>query len=183
MKTVHLREITSKGLDLPLDQKEEWVLDILRNAISETKLDQSSIKGNLHLHKTEQIIDLTGNILFTYFPLCAHCGQEVKSTERINLHATLAPLYTSPAERKKGKENNEEIELTKDDTEFSFYENDEIEVHRILNDEILLSLPYNYYCADKEKCEQAKPHDEHITVNDTIDPRWLKLKNLKIGKN
>ena len=83
------------------------------------------------------------------------------------------------AEGDAAEDEEEEIELTKEDLDFSFYDDDEINIGSILNDEIILRIPYNYYCKDQNNCKLLGPTDPNITINDNTDPRWQGLKNLK----
>lgn len=177
MLTVPLKAIPSKGYTLTLTHNEGWVLEMLANALGGQPVDNDSISGQIELRKHENIVDLTGEIRFSYHPLCARCGRQLTICEKIPLKANLAPLYAGEGHRKKHAHEETEVELTREDLDFCFYENDEIRVDTIVNDEIVLALPYNYYCP--EPCRPPRSQDPRITTGDKTDPRWHPLKDLK----
>lgn len=179
MKKVHLNQIKDQGLSLPLNAREDWVITVMNNAVGENRFDPDSIEGRIDLHKTNQYVNFAGNIKFARHPLCARCGKTLSVMENIALKAHLVPLCKSPAGKQKKGSQSEQAGLTKEDLEFCFYENDEIIVDGLFNDEIALALPYNDYCQDEPTCQTVFPQDKHSGLNDKTDPRWGPLKNLK----
>ncbi len=182
MKTVHLFEISpSRGHQLPLNAAEDWVKSVMKNIMGTIDWDASSLKGVMDLRKTNDIVNINTDVEFTVRPLCARCGQELTRHKKIYFHSVQAPL--EKPRHGKNKENQEDIELTDDDMNFGYYENEQVNVEQILNDEIALSLPYNYYCENKTTCQAVIPPNKNITFNDGTDPRWAALKNLKKNTN
>lgn len=181
MKIFTLKEIPVTGLTLYLNAKETWLVEILTLTLKPYSVLLNSILGQIDLKKTNDIVDLHGQLNFDYHPQCAHCGRELDIHEAIKLRATLAPL--PPDFLKEIKEDQGDTEIAIDDTDFCFYENDQIRIDTIVNDEIALALPYNYYCKDKITCKIARPIDSHITINEASSVRWNQLKDLKINKN
>lgn len=181
MKTITLREISpTKGLKIPLKDSEDWIKDVLKTVLGGAKWTEGSVRGELNLVKTNDIINIDADLAFQHHPLCARCGTELNRVEKIHFFSVQAPLDEGKG---KDKEDQLDAELTDDDLNFGYYENDEINIEQILNDEIALSLPYNYYCTDNVQCATHAPKDPHITLNDTSDPRWAALKDLKNTSN
>lgn len=182
MKTVHLFEISpSRGHQLSLTATEDWVKEVMKNVIGTIEWEENSLKGVMDLRKTNDIVNINTDVEFTVHPLCARCGKELTFHKKICFHSVQAPL--EKPRHSKNKENQEDIELTDDDLNFGYYENDQVNVEQILNDEIALSLPYNYYCDPKTACQAVIPPNSNITFNDGTDPRWAVLKNLKKNTN
>ncbi len=181
MKVLSLKEIPVKGLTLDLSKREPWLMEILNTILSPYKPVDASIKGQIELNKFNDVVNMTGQLLFDFEPFCAHCGTPLKIRESVPLKATIAPLPADFA--KQINDDEDEAELTADDMDFSFYEHDEIRIDNLVNDEVALAIQYNYYCKDKAACKLIKPLDPHITINDTTDPRWAALKDLKITKS
>lgn len=182
MKTVKLHQISpTKGLQIPLNDQEPWFLEVVDNVLSDRHIDKTTLKGELDLRKTNNIVNILGNLAFTLNPLCARCGESLTRKENLTIQSHQAPLEEVKPKSKKNKEE-EEIELTSDDLNFSFYENDEIHIDQILNDEVALALPYNYYCQNNPQCHPQMPASKHVTVGDGTDPRWAALKDLKIER-
>lgn len=184
MKTIPLKQISAtKGYTLQLNSSEEWLMEIFQNIFTDFKVDKTSIKGTLNIKKTNQLVDITGNIKYTIHPLCARCGNTIKWSENVRFKAHQAPLTQNTPNNKEAIDECEEKELTSEDLNFSYYKNEEIRIDTIINDEIALELPYNFYCQDVSKCRPELPNDSHITMNDDVDPRWAPLKDLKKFKN
>lgn len=175
---INTRHIRKDGYDIPLNAGEAWLTAILHNLLDKEALELSSVTGNIHLENLTGTIQLSGRIEFDHRPLCARCGAELKRHENIVLNANLIPREAMTGEDVPTKE--EEIELTADDLDFAFYDNEEIEIDQILNDEIALALPYNVYCESTAACQIR--HDEQMLEHTAghVDPRWLALKDLKV---
>jgi len=177
MKTIKTTEIhTGKGFTQPLNKDEKWVTTILDTVLSDYAYNAESISGQIQLLKTNKYVDVIGEFRLTFSPLCARCGEELDEHLNLSFQTHLAPLkdLATPAT------DEEEQELTKNDLESCFYENEEIVLDPILTDEIAMALPYNFYC--KKDCKTATPASSNITVDDNTDPRWEALKDLKIPK-
>jgi len=180
MKMLNVNQISPiKGYTLFLNKTEEWVTTVLQNVLPFKKFDLESIQGKMNFLRTNLNIDIDAKISFVHYPCCARCGKEIETHENINFTAHLAPLHEDERSKKRHKED--ELELTRDDLDFCFYENDSIDLESLLNDEIALELKYNYYCQDSEKCQLIQTNNPHITLNDTVDPRWAPLKKLKMN--
>lgn len=175
---IHIRHITKNGYDIALNDKETWLTAIFSNLIPDHPVDLPSISGHIHLDNFEGNVSLTGQVEFTHRPLCARCGTELTRREKIPFKANLIPLKAIDGAPPQGDEE-EEIELTGDDLDFAFYDGEEVEVDPVINDEIALALPYNYYCANDARCAAAKAADTS-SRNEAVDPRWAALKNFKI---
>jgi uncharacterized metal-binding protein YceD (DUF177 family) len=180
MKKLNVNLISPiKGFKLELNSSEEWVISVLNNVLPFKKFDTKSIQGKMNFLRTNLNIDIDGKISFVHHPCCARCGKEVETHENIYFTAHLAPLFEDVRSKKQHKED--EVELTREDLDFCFYEKDYIDLESLLNDEISLELKYNYYCQDSEKCELIQANNPNVTVNDTMDPRWAPLKKLKMN--
>ena len=182
MKTIPTHQIKEDGLTLELSDKEEWVVEILKNLFPDHPVDLKTVSGSIDLQNNNGVIACTGSISFTHHPPCARCGKDLDKTESVSFSTNFAPLTPDKQKALSEKHTHEEVELTEEDLSFSFYSNEEITLDPILNDEIALTLPYNYYCEGKQPCKPQLPNDPHITFNDDSDPHWAPLKDLKITK-
>lgn len=185
MKVI-VSQIPKKGQDFTLNASQDWVLEIFNNIFKDLKLNSTSIQGEIAVRRQDPNVTVSGFVNFTVSPQCARCGADLAIKHHIDFHALYAPLHEEKYGKTKETEE-EEIELTAQDLEFAFYENDEIDVSTLLNDEVALELPYNYYCDEKRAatCEI----NSRITLKELtpetekpIDPRWEALKLLKIPK-
>ena len=183
MKKIPILQIKEdKGLTLELNEKEPWVVEVLQNIFADEPFDLPSIKGSLHLTNVNRVIHCLGHVEFIHHPQCARCGKGLNVKESVPLNALFAPLTQERAHAIDEKDKLEETEVTDDDTEFNFYTHEEIQIDPVLNDQIALTLQYNYYCKTKLPCQPQLPDDPLISFNKKEDPRWAPLKDLKLVK-
>ena len=181
--TVPLSHFVKDVYDVTLNQSEPWLLDIFRNFLSDTGLEDDSLKGQLHLINIGGNVTLDGHIGFKHHPICSRCGEPLTRHEKIVFNAHFTPLRQVTAPHDLDTEGKmdaaDEIELTAEDLSFCFYKNDEIEVDPLINDEIALAIPYNYYCEDQKSCETRLNTNLKLHTDGDTDPRWISLKSLK----
>jgi uncharacterized metal-binding protein YceD (DUF177 family) len=185
MKVI-VSQIPQKGRDFVLDAHQDWVMAIFNNVLKDLKFDPTSIQGKMAVRKQDPNVVLSGSVDFMVSPQCARCGADLTSQHHVDFYALYAPLHENQHSKTKETEE-EEIELTAQDLEFAFYENDEIDASALLNDEVALELPYNYYCDEKQAatCEiNSRIHLKEWTseTESATDPRWEALKSIKITK-
>lgn len=167
-----------KGYDIDLNARESWLKEILSNLFQEESLDLQSVQGQIHLDNFKGNITVSGKISFSHYPYCARCGEELNRYENINLKANILPIEAMDGEKYTDEE--QEKELTSYDLDFAFYEGEDILIDPIVNDEIALALPYNYYCPDEVACEKRVTSLQTRHSDDSIDPRWAALKTFKV---
>jgi len=170
------------GLDLTLTERDEWLMELIKLHLSGRS--PSSVTGQIHLDVLEDNVNVTGHLHFPFMSQCASCGETVNLAEDIPVNVLLVPLYNSRQER--DKHEDEEIELTRDDLDFSFYDKGVIDMSAVVNDEIALHLPYNVYC--RPDCKGICPaclknrNTEACECQsvELISSPWAKLKEVKL---
>ncbi|MBF0105563.1 MAG: DUF177 domain-containing protein [Deltaproteobacteria bacterium] len=180
MKTIPLKHIlATQGLTITLDPNEDWLGNILDTIFAGLNLDKKNFRGKIKLRKTNQVVDITGDLNITTHPPCAHCGNETKWTGHLHFQTHQIPF---PTDKPDNTKHDDAEDADTEDDEAIYYKNEEIQLDTIINDELALQLPYNYYCTDPSRCKLELPEDPHISLNDNTDPRWAPLKDLKITK-
>lgn len=183
MKKITLNQIGPKGYTMEITPKESWVIEVFHNVFPNHKFEKETIEGTIQLTQHEKNVSFSGHIQFSHHPLCAKCGNPFKQDEKMEFQLILTPLDELEISQDSQDGEDGEIELEGEELDFSFYENDEILVDSVLNDEIVLQLPYNYYCHNQSQCHISIPNDPHILIEDNTDQRWQPLKDLKILKS
>lgn len=174
---VNIRHIAKDGFDLDLNRNEAWLVEALDPLFPDKSLELETLTGHMHLDNLNGNIALSGNIVFTHHPSCARCGESLTRKESINLQATFVPTAAISGEDIADDEEDE-VELTGDDVNFSFYEGEEIDVAPVIRDETALALPYNQYCQNTELCRLT--YEELMAAHaDREDPRLAVLKSFK----
>lgn len=181
--TIHLQDIhSSKGLTLELNSQENWVIQILDEILGKDGYTPSSITGSIHITRIQDMVHCHGKMKFTQTPGCSRCGEDLEIPQSFSFQTHLAPLDEKQKRKQKQYKEDEEIELVKEDLDFSYYENDTIPIGQTLNDEIAMNLPYNFYCQDQQACKERYDALLEKVQGGQVDPRWAALQNLKVGK-
>lgn len=177
---IFVPKITSSGLTVPLNMKQDWFATLVTPYLNDPliQIDPESLQGQLHISNHKGEADIEGGLKGRYDCSCARCGESLKDTIEIQWNMHLSPWKATTTENI-SKEDENEIELSVDDLNFSFYKNDEIDLAPLINDELALSFPYNHYCADENACSKRAQAQLSQHTPKTIDPRWETLKHFK----
>lgn len=177
---VTLTQFKNDRFDSQLTHGEKWLADIFAEQLANTNVELDSIKGELHLINSCGNVTVNGQLEFKHHPICARCGETLARHEKIDLSGHFAPVTSVKGSVSRDKiSEEEEIELTEDDLNFCFYDNDEITLDPFINDAVALHIPYNYYCRDEEPCQKRHENNLKLAELDPSDPRWGVLKNFK----
>lgn len=172
-------KIPDGGEKLPVDDKQEWLVKVFESLRDGSPLciDVPSLSGHIELNRYGEEVHCQFNIGFSYKTQCAHCGEDLNRKIDLKWDTHLSPWKPDP--KQPALAEDEEIELTADDLNFSFYENEEVDLEPLLNDEISLSMPYNDYCEDTQACKQRLQAYLSAKTDPDVDPRWADLRNFK----
>ncbi len=150
---VHVPSIPDEGMSFSFSKSEGWFRGILTERLSDITPDISSAVADVDLLRTGENVSLSGNIRVPIRPLCGRCGAPFTRDLEVPLLRHLVPYFGGPKAEKLTDE--EEVELGAEDMEFSFYQNEEIDLSEILTEEVLLALPITFLC--RESCEGLCP--------------------------
>ena len=145
---INVNSIPEEGQIVGLGPETAWFQDMLRRTFSDLSLQRESTEGEIQIHKTMQNVSLAGDLRLRMAPACARCGQAFETELEIRVQRHLVPYFSGPREELLSEE--EEIELSAEDLEFSFYHGEEIDLGQILGEEITLALPMRFLC--REDC-------------------------------
>lgn len=145
---VNVPSIPDAGVGFDFTEADGWFRAMQTQRLSELNPDPAKGRARVDLYRTNQNVSLSGKIHAEIRPLCSRCGAEFPNNLEIPLTRHLVPHFEGPRESLLSEE--EEIELSEEDMEFSFYHNEEIDLENILAEEILLALPMRFLC--REDC-------------------------------
>lgn len=122
-----------------------------------------------------QEMRVKGNLTATLAATCDRCLETV-----ILPLATDFDLYYLPADYDANKTG--ETELLERDLDFSYYENERIDVDELVMEQLELSLPTRILCSEacKGLCQQCGTNlnFESCNCQPPVDPRWQALADL-----
>lgn len=134
------------------------------------------VEINCQITKTSSTIFIKGNLSVLLKVACSRCLEDTSLSAGNEFAYTLVPAK---------QEVKEELELTADDLETSYYSGDFVDLTTIICEQIALQIPFKPLC--KEECLGLCPH---CGINRNVDPcscqrapvdeRMTALKNFKI---
>ena len=179
-----VEDIPTSGLDIkqPLDQ--DWLKDILRD-IGETEEWRFSapISLDLKVTKASRNVFVQGNIVTNLIIKCSRCLKEFDYPILIhNLKYTFCPT--------EDKRIIDDLELSSEDLEFSFYLGEEIDISQVILEQVILDVPFKPLCHDlcrglcyqcgmdlnKDECKCSKEKISNIGFSKLQDFRVESIK-------
>ncbi len=150
---IHVPSIPDEGIEFSFSKVDGWFRAMLHGRLAYLKIDPALAQARVALFRTNQNISLSGKLHYTMRPNCGRCGASFDNEMDLEIVRHLVPHFGGHLEEMLSQD--EEIELSAEDLEFSFYHNDEIDLEEILAEEVLLALPMNYVC--REDCQGLCP--------------------------
>lgn len=182
---IFIKDIPEEGRNLHFDSEtESWFQNILTDSLAEACRKEDRGTADFHLLRTGQNVDCWGQVSCGCHPVCSRCLKVFKKHLDVPIHLTLAPLFES--ERQLKMEHRDEVELVKEDLEFTFYEGESFDLGAIIREQLILEIPMQLLC--KEDCKGlcqtcGKNLNEGPCQCKTAhaDARWTPLKKFKKG--
>lgn len=175
---VHLRELGDGPrpfpFAVPVEQFDQWV----KEADELYFAREAPCEADLTVEKFDDMLFVRGTVSGPMGYACATCLEEEPLDLRIDLKWTLVPKQALSSEKLSDKE---ELELTVDDLDVSFFEGEEIDLAELVREAILLELdPCPRHdvdaCAGRRYLSDPAGEGEE---EDPLDPRWAPLAALK----
>lgn len=150
---INVPAIPEEGQSIAFDQSTPWFAALLTQRFSQLRRPASPAGGEVQLRKTLQNVAVSGEVELTLTPACARCGVEFQTKFQVPLLRNLAPYFSGPREDLLTAE--EEVELSAEDLEFSFYHGEEFDLSDLVAEEIFLAMPMRFLC--QESCRGLCP--------------------------
>lgn len=133
-----------------------------------------SVEGELR--KRAAGIEVDGHVTATLEIACTRCLTPITTRLDFDFHAGFVSSDMFPADR--------ETQVSGADLDTDVVESDELDLTKVVREQILLNLPVQVFCRDDCKgiCPMCGTDLNESACNcgrDDIDPRWAALKDLK----
>lgn len=173
--SVRLGEIKDAGERFDIVLKDAEVAELLGDIADEFRPGHD-LSADFDLNRVGEIVSVNGKAKVDLVFTCCRCLTENKIVRQVGLKWTCLP-----EKKYQNKVSGlEEIELTSDDLDVSFYKGEVIDVGDILRQAIILELEPFPVC--ESECTEGlvgSVKDSESLIEDDIDPRWLPLLKAK----
>lgn len=164
--------------------RDAWFGSILTSALGDAYDDESEARLDVTLLRFGDDIDMTGELHLVSYPICDRCLKRYREELRLPLHVHMTPLYESRRQMEREQGEGAEVELIKEDLEFSYYEGDRIHLDEIINEQVVLLQPMKHLCDEAcrglcQRCGKNLNDGPCECKEEHADPRWDALKNFK----
>lgn len=182
LRVVSIDDIPDEGLalDEPLDQA--WLVAALENSGYAPAKGGADARASLRLDRQQgRDVLLTGTVHASLETQCVRCLEplDVQVSSEFTLHLEPRPPHDPEARRR------DEIELTADELDVDYYDDEQIDLPHWVREQILLDAPayprHEHDCALPGASTTAAP-DPSSEGATRIDPRLLPLQKFRDPK-
>ena len=176
-----LADIPDGGLEISRTNSDPWVSELLSELLGGAYNSVDSIEVKASIHLCGNNINVEGSVKYSSHYDCDRCLKNFCRNNKLDFHATLIPA----AQRRKPKDDQQEIELSGEDLEFGYYEGDRFDLSQIIKEQIILADTIQHICSESCKglctrCGKDLNTGKCECKQDETDPRWSALKGVKI---
>lgn len=180
--TLRVRDIREGGDAYEVEVGEVELGRLLQSA--ETGYHTAGRPGlaRLQVSRIGENVFVRGAITFDVRCVCGRCLAELKDSRRVDIHWTFLPVAAYQATY-----GADELELTSDDLDVSFYEGDTIDIADIVREALALDLDAYPVCPDgcaesvgwTDAAQEGESGEAAAGESEPLDPRWLPLMAVK----
>lgn len=172
---IHVLKITDEGLDLKFSRDGKWLRDLLpREEADRFSIERADVA--CRVRKVRDSVFVDGSIDTVVEADCSLCLEKARIPVSSRFHYTFVPHR---------KDVQEEKELTSEDMDMEYYDDETIDLDPIILEQIVLQIPIRVVC--RETCKGLCPqcgtnlNTSSCTCSDRMtDERLSVLKNLKL---
>jgi uncharacterized protein len=175
---IKVDQIPDTGLQLDLTYDKDWLKRIQKGHREEDFDFTTPITAHLELNRSGKNVSIMGELAGELRPKCSRCLKSFKYNLVTNFQGSLTPLPQ--------RFENEDIELSGEDMEFSFYQGGEIDLDEVISEQLVLAVPLNPLCQEECKglCSQcgADLNERECNCQRETLSGFAVLKNFKLEK-
>lgn len=181
---IFIEDIPPEGLAIEATEADEWLSLLLTDAVGEAFRPGDPARLRVSIHRVDQNATLDGLLEYRSHPACDRCLSAYEDDASVPFHAALAPLYEG--KRQMEREEGMEVEIVRDDLEFSYYEGDRFDLGELIREQALLDQPMKHLCREDcrglcQRCGKDLNEGPCGCAEKSTDPRWAPLKDVKIA--
>jgi uncharacterized protein len=172
---INVTNIPEEGLKVQFSKDENWSRQIFAEK-ENPGLPLGSIDGSVILKRIRETLYLEGDLRTQAETDCSRCLEAARLPISVSFKYVLSPAQA---------ELSEEQELSAEDLNFVYYQDDLIDLDPLIIEQILLQIPMKVLC--QEDCRGLCPHcginlnTDHCQCHDErIDSRLAILKKMKV---
>lgn len=174
---VHVQQFRPGRSPFSFEIGEEQVREFIADIDDVWATNGEALAFSGEVDRLNETLHIRGELNLSLKETCGRCLRVHDRNFTYPIKWTLLPIKMLDTQRLK---DTEEVELSTDDLDTSFYKGDEIAIGDLVREALLLELDPAPVCGE-EGCDDRLSAllSEKLSADDTIDPRWEKLAALK----
>ncbi|MDD5711815.1 MAG: DUF177 domain-containing protein [Smithellaceae bacterium] len=171
---INISQIPEEGLNLQIEKDEAWFRQAMPAELGEHGISAAEI--TCRLQRVRETVYVEGEIKAELSAACGRCLEEIKLPLAGSFRYTLIPAP---------KEYAEESELSAEDMDSLYYEEEAVDLDPIIVEQVILQIPMKILCREdcKGLCPQCGANlnkGKCSCPEKPVDERLAVLKNLKL---
>ena len=138
---------------------------------------RDGVKSSINIDRVGDLLQVRAEFDLPIAFECARCLKRTEQVKELDIDWTLLPVNSLNTNR---LSDDEEVELSADDLDVSYFRNDEIKLGELVREAVLLEMDACPRC-ELDACEfdlyGAAPTDQPDEA--PLDPRWAALAEIK----
>jgi uncharacterized protein len=177
---LQVKELSSEPTELKEIKGSEWLNESLAGPVVRGA-PSCGVEIVVRAHTFGGNVFVSGTLDTSLVLQCARCAVEWVQPAHYPFQLTLAPANVG------SKEDAEEVELTKDDVEFTYYSGETIDLDPAIREELILQTPEYPLCAPgcRGLCARCGADLNRgpcaCAAVESVDPRLAALKRIKLS--
>ena len=170
--TLRVDRISEEGEDFVIALEGAELASLLRDVSPDYRSGGQELTAELRLARCEDNVFVKGTVDVVLASTCSRCLADLSERYQVAIQWTFLPVgpYRDAAVE------SDEVELTAEDLDVSFYVGDEVDLREIVREALALELdPYPSCSGQCRVADRLKKDAEEAA----LDPRWLPLLALK----
>ena len=170
-----VEDIPPEGVLVQGEQAQDWLESLFSDQESLEFNFLSPLSYQIRVSRSDSLVFVAGTISLKVEPACSRCLERFIFTINADFEISLsqAQFQNLPLE----------MELKKEDLNTEFYDGDTVDLGAIIQNQIILAIPFNPLC--REDCKGLCPHcginkNQKVcrcSEKQSLDPRFSALKN------
>ncbi|MBN1548247.1 MAG: DUF177 domain-containing protein [Syntrophaceae bacterium] len=171
---IHVPKITEEGLDLTFTRDGKWLQEMLPEEKGRFTLEQVDV--TCRVRKVRDSVFIDGSLDTVIETDCSLCLDKARLPVKSRFHYVFVPRRGAA---------DEEKELTAEDMDVEYYQEETIDLDPIILEQIVLQIPMRVVCREKCRglCPQCGANLNKTNCNCSskiVDERFSVLKDLKL---
>ena len=176
---LRVEDITAEAKELSFAEPEAEINRVLEKGPPTEFRAKGPIDVDVSYYRAGTELFFEGDLHATTTAVCARCAEDFAAPSDRHFRMVLAP---------KSIGFDSDKDLRDEDLEFSLYDGDQIDLSPLVREQYLLSLPTRPLCGEDcrglcPKCGINLNNGECSCSEETADPRFAPLRNLKVGRS